>query len=313
MHLYQTDRSTFARGVFGATMAIALLAVAACGGGGGDGSPALAVQAAPTITTQPASTTVTAPATATFSVAATGTPSPTYQWSVGGVAIPGATLASYSTAATTTAMSGANYTVTVTNSAGSVTSAPVATLTVAAVQMTTSSPAIAWDGVNRTAGGFNYTQGTYLIGFQFKANRAIAVNQLGAYDSSLGSMPSGAQTFQSTPVGLYNLSTHTLLGSVTVTGSSTATSVYRYAALSTPVTLNTTDTYAVVWVTGTNHYVATQFNPIIAAKDVNAAVSYVAFAGYGPGGLTQTTTIAEPDFFYVPGLNYDIGSNFLFQ
>ncbi len=54
----------------------------------------LTVNVAPAITTQPANLTVTAPASATFSVVATGT-SLTYQWRRNGVAISGATSASY--------------------------------------------------------------------------------------------------------------------------------------------------------------------------------------------------------------------------
>ena len=79
--------------------------------------------------------TVTAPATATFTVAATGTPAPTYQWmqeSPGATtytAISGATSASYTTPATTTANSGTKYECVVSNAAGSVTS-NAATLTV---------------------------------------------------------------------------------------------------------------------------------------------------------------------------------------
>jgi hypothetical protein len=84
---------------------------------------------APGISVQPASKTVTAPATATFSVTATGTAPLTYQWSKKGTAITGATSASYTTPATSTADSGATFTVTVKNSANSVTSKP-ATLTV---------------------------------------------------------------------------------------------------------------------------------------------------------------------------------------
>jgi MYXO-CTERM domain-containing protein len=89
---------------------------------------------APTITTQPASQTVTAGASVTFSVVATGTPTPTYQWSKAGTAINGATNASYSVASTTAADAG-SYTVTVSNSAGSVTS-NAATLTVNPVVVT---------------------------------------------------------------------------------------------------------------------------------------------------------------------------------
>ena len=83
---------------------------------------------APTITTQPVSQTIASGKTATFSVAATGSTPMTYQWSKGGVAISGATTSSYTTPAMT---AGAQFTVTVANSAGSATSNP-ATLTVTA-------------------------------------------------------------------------------------------------------------------------------------------------------------------------------------
>jgi hypothetical protein len=87
---------------------------------------------APAITTQPASKTVIAGQTATFSVAATGTGPLTYQWNKGGTPIGGANATSYATPAATTADNGAQFTVTVSNSAGQLTSA-AATLTVTAV------------------------------------------------------------------------------------------------------------------------------------------------------------------------------------
>jgi len=92
----------------------------------------------PSITTQPASVTVTAGASASFSVTATGTAPMTYQWQKGGVAISGATASSYSISSTVAGDAG-NYTVVVSNSAGSVTSS-AATLTVSAAP--TSAPVI---------------------------------------------------------------------------------------------------------------------------------------------------------------------------
>ena len=83
---------------------------------------------APTITTQPQSQTVTAGSSVTFSVVATGTPAPTFQWAKGGTALTGATGSAYTISSTTTADAG-NYTVTASNSSGSVVSA-AATLTV---------------------------------------------------------------------------------------------------------------------------------------------------------------------------------------
>ena len=74
----------------------------------------------PHVTTQPANQTITAGQTATFSVTATGTAPLSYQWRQNGTAISGATSSSYTTPAETTSASGAQFTVVVSNSAGSV-------------------------------------------------------------------------------------------------------------------------------------------------------------------------------------------------
>ena len=84
---------------------------------------------APSITAQPSSVTITAGQTATFSVTATGTAPLSYQWNKNGTVISGATAASYTTPAETTADNGAQFTVVVSNSVGNVTS-NAATLTV---------------------------------------------------------------------------------------------------------------------------------------------------------------------------------------
>jgi len=86
---------------------------------------------APAIVTQPAAQTVAAGQTAQFSVTASGSPLLTYQWMKSGTAIAGATGAVYNTPVIVNADDGSTYSVTVTNSVGSVTSA-AAKLTVAA-------------------------------------------------------------------------------------------------------------------------------------------------------------------------------------
>ena len=78
--------------------------------------------AAPRITTQPADQTVAAGNTATFQVVATGTAPLTYHWHKNGVAIGGATSASFTTGSLTSADSGATYSVVVSNAAGTATS-----------------------------------------------------------------------------------------------------------------------------------------------------------------------------------------------
>ena len=102
---------------------VGLLNLSGCAGGFQGYRPV-----APTVT-QPVSITVSLGQTATFSISATGTGTITYQWFKNGVAINGATSSSYTTPPTVAGDTGSLFTVTVTNSAGSVTSFP-ATLTV---------------------------------------------------------------------------------------------------------------------------------------------------------------------------------------
>src|SRR5882762_8500415 len=105
-----------------------------------------AASAAPTITAQPANQTVTAGQTATFTVVAAGAAPLAYQWQKNGVNVSGATAASYTTAATTTADSGTTFRVVVSNTAGTVTSA-AATLTVTAAAV---APSITTQPANQT-------------------------------------------------------------------------------------------------------------------------------------------------------------------
>jgi beta-galactosidase len=99
------------------------LGLTACGGT--SGTP-------PTITTQPQSQTVGVGATATFTVVASGSVPLHYQWMENGMAISGATSASYTTPVLTLADNNEQFAVVVSNSSGSVTSS-AATLTVLAV------------------------------------------------------------------------------------------------------------------------------------------------------------------------------------
>src|SRR6202035_2052654 len=84
--------------------------------------------------------------TATFSVTASGTAPLSYQWRKNGTAISGAAAASYTTPAATAADNGAQFSVVVTNSVGSVTS-NAATLTVPGA-LTASTSALSFGNVS---------------------------------------------------------------------------------------------------------------------------------------------------------------------
>jgi len=73
------------------------------------------------------------------------------------------------------------------------------------------------------------------------------------------------------------------------------TGLFHYVSLTNPIR-HTTDTYAIVGVTGTNKYTV----GITASEaPVNAALTYVSGAGYGPSNnnATMTSTLVEPNAF----------------
>jgi len=116
--------------------------LAGCGGSDSSGStdpsttgsgttPPPVSTSAPQIKTQPANQTVSVGQTAVFDVTVSGTAPLGYQWQRNGSAITGATGSSYTVTDAALGDNGAKFTVTATNSAGSVTSS-AATLTVTA-------------------------------------------------------------------------------------------------------------------------------------------------------------------------------------
>jgi phosphatidylinositol-3-phosphatase len=95
----------------------------ACSGSGDSRSgPTVTIAVAPRITSQPANIAVAVGHSASFSVTAVGTAPLSYEWEKGGTAISGATASSYSTGVTTISDNGEVFSVTVSNTAGAITS-----------------------------------------------------------------------------------------------------------------------------------------------------------------------------------------------
>ncbi len=185
-----------------------------------------AAATAPSITTQPAGTSVTTGASVTFTVVASGTAPLSYQWSKNGSAISGATGASY-TIASAQAGDAASYTVTVTNSAGSVTSSAAAL----AVNASVVAPAVTTQPVGATVtAGASVTftlvaSGTAPLSYQWqKGGAAISGATSASYTLS---------SVQATDAGSYTCVVTNSAGTAT---SNAATLIVNPAATSPSIT-----------------------------------------------------------------------------
>ncbi len=128
----------------------------------------LTVNVPPSVTTQPANSTVTQGQGASFSVVAAGTAPLSYQWTLNGANISGATDTIYNIASAQPADAG-NYTVIITNVAGTVTSA-TATLTVNIPPSITTQPANQTVTQGQSATFSVAATGTAPLGYQWTFN-----------------------------------------------------------------------------------------------------------------------------------------------
>ncbi len=124
-----TFTATFAPGATGSASGTASFTSAQLSSAYSVSMSGTGVGVAPSIVAQPVSISILVGQTATFSVTATGTAPLAYQWKMNGTAIAGATGSSYTTPSETTSNNGAQFTVAVSNAAGTVIS-NAATLTV---------------------------------------------------------------------------------------------------------------------------------------------------------------------------------------
>jgi len=146
-----TGATATSYGIASATLADAgsyRVVVSNAQGSAASAAAALVVNAGPVITVQPVGAALNPGAALSLSVTATGSPAPSYQWKKNGVAIAGATAATYNVASVSGADTG-GYTVVVSNSVGSVTSsaASVAILS-ATMAQTAVTPPTATTGLN---------------------------------------------------------------------------------------------------------------------------------------------------------------------
>jgi hypothetical protein len=140
----------------------------------------LTVNSPPTISTAPSNQAVVLGQTATFTVTATGTAPLTYQWQKTGVNISGATAASYTTPPAIAADNGTVFSVTVTNSVGTVTS-PNAGLSIFIPPTITTQPLSQTISAGSTVSFSVIASGTAPLSYQWQKD---GVNLSGATSAS---------------------------------------------------------------------------------------------------------------------------------
>ena len=253
----------------------------------------LTVDTAPSITTQPASRTVVAGQTATFSVTASGTAPLSYQWQKNGANINGATAASYTTPATTTADTGAQFTVVVTNPVGNATSNAAALTVNAATLLLTANP------TSLSFGSVNVSSNKMLsVTISNTGNSSVTIASVS--QSGPGFSASGASSGLIIAAG----QTATLNVTFAPSGAGSATG-------NVSVTSNATDSPASIGLTGSGavqHTVTLTWN-----ASTSTVTGYYAYRGTISGGpytklstsatgsttFTDSTVQSGSTYFYV--------------
>lgn len=189
---------------------------------------------APSITQQPQGQSLQTGQTISLSVTASGTSPLAYQWNIGGSAVNGATLNSFVKANAQVSDSG-SYTVTVTNSAGSITSS-VASVTV-------TNPAVAIIGVNPNSLAFGIVPTNTVTALSFNvqnvgagtlsgtasASSPFTIASGGTYSLTAGQSQSVTVNFTPTSVGAANSSVSLTGGN----GASVGVNGFAYAICAT--------------------------------------------------------------------------------
>jgi len=184
----------------------------------------LTVLLPPGILTQPASASVLAGSNVSFTVTASGTAPLAYQWLKNGVAlanggnVSGATTATLSLA-NVSATDTANYSLTVTNSVGSITST-IATLTVLLPPAIVTQPASASIAAGSNVSFTVTASGTAPLSYQWLKNGALLAN--GGNVSGANTATLSLATISSTDVANYSVIVTNSVGSVT-SGNATLT------------------------------------------------------------------------------------------
>ena len=253
----------------------------------------------PSITTQPKSQTVNEGSSVIFSVVATGTAPLTYQWKKNGSNISGATSDSYAISSAKTSDAG-SYTVTVSNSAGSVTSS-AATLTVNVV--TLSSISISGDSSVNVGSTATYTcKANYSDGTSKTVTPIWSISAGTSYASITSSgvltgKEAGTATIQAkyteggvTKTVTMNVTVNAVVVKPSITTQPKSQTVYEGSSVTFDVTATGTDPLSYQWKKdGSNISGATSASYTISSAKTSDAGSYTVTVSNSAGSVTSST------------------------
>jgi len=236
-------------------------------GNSSSSSPAPVV---PSITMQPANQSVAAGQLASFSVAAVGSAPLTYQWKKNSAAISGANSSIYTTPATTSSDNGAQFTVVVSNAAGSaISSAALLTVNASAVAPSiTAQPASQIVTVGQTATFSVTANGTAPLTYQWQKNSvALSRANSSSYTTPAATSSDGGAQF--------TVVVSNAVGSAT---SSTAT-----------LTVNATSTLQITTSQLSEGFVAGGYSATLAATGGSTPYTWSLTSGSLPNGLSLSS------------------------
>ncbi len=256
----------------------------------------------PSISTQPQSQSVTAGASVTFSVVAAGTAPLSYQWKKGTADISGATNSSYTIPATVSADAG-SYLVTVSNSAGNVTSnAASLTVTTASSFAFSQQPVAITRSRGETASfQVNATGGTGTVTYKWYKDGTALSDSFGRIAGS------GTQTLVISNVGVVDggsySATATTVQNGTITSNGAALTVLSGPTITRPVLdaaarVNDSATFSVS-ATGSG---TLSYKWLFTGRNATSAVQLAnvsgRFAGATSASLTISAIALADDGFY---------------
>ena len=263
---------------------------------------------APSITSQPASVTVVAGKSAIFSVVASGTGPLSYQWSMNGGPINGATATSYSLA-TAASDNNAHFTVTVSNAVSTVTSnvATLSVTTAATAPAITTQPASTSVTTGNTATFTVAASGTGPLSYQWNKNGAAIGGATSAsfttaatvsndnnaqfavtVSNASGNATSSNATLTVSPVAAKTLTTS--VSSLSFGNTTVATS--KMLSVTFTNSGNATVTISNVTVSGSSLTSTGVSNGLILAPSQTATLN-VTFAPVATGSMTGSINVAS--------------------